>query len=138
MNSDATRIDYNLVGYDITEETDEQLRAMLASLEKYETVLVESLRPDNTHLFTSISTRNEWRSRQNKALKQARRSKSAIVQELAKRHRAQRRQAHEQTVNQRSPYYHFVELARRQMKPEEFEKAWNYATQQAAQQPKIC
>lgn len=133
MNSDATRVDYNLVGYDITEETDEQLRSMLTSLEEYEAALIEGLSHYSVQIFNGISAYNEWRSRQNKALKQARRSKSAIVQELAKRHRAQRRQAHEQTVNQRSPYYHFVELARRQMKPEEFEKAWNYATQQAQQ-----
>lgn len=133
MNSDATRIDYNLVGYDITEETDEGLRSMLASLEEYEAALLEGLSHYSVQIFNGISAYNEWRSRQNKILKRTRRSKSAIVQELAKRHRAQRRQAHEQTVNQRSPYYHFVELARRQMKPEEFEKAWNYATQQAQQ-----
>mgnify|MGYP001433906440 CR=1 FL=1 len=118
--------------HDITKDDESSLLTQLDQLETFERSIVQSLQTTNTaHLHGSISSYNEWRSLRKADLKNVRRNINAILQELATRRRAQRRRTHELGTQKQSPYYHFVELARSQMKPEEFKKAWEYALKKA-------
>lgn len=103
----------------------------LVRLQTLERSIVESLRSNTAHLHGSISSYNEWRSVRKAELKNVRREINAALQELAAQRRAQRRQTHESGTQKHDPYYHFVELARTQMKPDQFQKAWEYALKKA-------
>jgi len=103
----------------------------LAQLRAFERSIVESLQSDTAYSHSSISSYNEWRSVRKTELKNVRREINAILQELATQRRAKRRQAHELGIQKHSPHYHFVELARTQMEPNQFQKAWEYAVKKA-------
>lgn len=111
----------------MTETTDDELTRLKA----FERSIVENLQSNTVHLHDSISSYNEWRKLRKTDLKNVRHQINAVLQELAAQRRAQRRQTHEDGAKKQSPCYHFVELARTQMKPDQFQKAWEYALKKA-------
>ena len=84
----------------------------------------------NTLQAENISLYNDWRRLRKLELKATNRRIDEVLRLLAAQRKAKRQQSQE-IATLYSPYWHFVELARQQMRPEEFAKAWAYATQKA-------
>ena len=110
---------------------DTPLEHRLAALEAEEYDLSYKLASRSSALETeNISLYNEWRRLRKIELKSVRRRKDAVLRLLAAQRKAQRQQSLA-IATLYSPYWHFVELARQQMRPEEFAKAWAHAAQKA-------
>jgi hypothetical protein len=114
-------------------DTDTTLDRQLVALQNEEFMITRQLEgvPHALQVVENISLYNDWRRLRKLELKSVRRRKNEVLRLLAIQRKAQRQQAQESATLQHSPHWHFVELARKQMRPEEFAKAWDYAERAA-------
>lgn len=134
----------------------DHLRRQINALEMRDMEMTLQLAPNASMLDKErISAYNEWRRGKKAEQKALRRQRDSAKQELARRIRERRRQAHEQTAGQpqrdKPPVEegvflkefsarinaHFVALAREQMNREQFAKCWEWATEQASKEGMI-
>lgn len=132
------------------DEIIEHLQKQINALEMRDMEMTLQLAPNASMLDKErISAYNEWRRGKKAEQKALRRQRDSAKQELARRIRERRRQAHEQTASRshqsKAPEeqsamlqafaarvnYHFVDLARKQMQPDQFATAWDWAVAQA-------